>query len=328
MSGGGGRGFAQAPIAVGARSFPHQRWITIGVVERDWHATEPGNLEHRGWVETAADHIAAADLVVASTGNTTCQQILASGRPWLAVPEWRYFDEQHRKAEALAAVGAAIVRPHLPSSPLQWRAAVEETLVAHDGARADGTGRARTRTHGRGLDRGADRACMGETAGECRQAGSSRLMTTISVATLGHGRPSHLANLVRGLTRQTTLPKELVVAVMNGDRYEDIPAAPFPVRMVEAGGSGLRLAAARNAAAATASGDVLVFLDLDCIPGATLCADYAEAARDFRWPADGRGHVPARRRHRPGMELCRPGRRRGETFRSPRATAARSGDLC
>ena len=68
---------------------------------------------------------------------------------------------------------------------------------------------------------------------------------------------------------------------MNGDRYEDIPAAPFPVRMVEAGGSGLRLAAARNAAAATASGDVLVFLDLDCIPGAGLCADYAEAAHDF-----------------------------------------------
>ena len=135
MSGGGGRGFAQAPIAVGARSFPHQRWITIGTVERDWHATEPGNLEHRGWVETAAEHIAAADLVVASTGNTTCQQILAAGRPWLAVPEWRYFDEQHRKAAALAAVGAASVRPHLPSSPLQWRAAVEETLAAHDGAR-------------------------------------------------------------------------------------------------------------------------------------------------------------------------------------------------
>ena len=104
-------------------------------MERDWHATEPGNLEHRGWVETAAEHIAAADLVVASTGNTTCQQILAAGRPWLAVPEWRYFDEQHRKAAALAAVGAASVRPHLPSSPLQWRAAVEETLAAHDGAR-------------------------------------------------------------------------------------------------------------------------------------------------------------------------------------------------
>ena len=107
-------------------------------------------------------------------------------------------------------------------------------------------------------------------------------MTTVSVATLGHGRPSHLTNLVLGLTRQTRKPNELVVAVMGGARYEDIPAAPFPVRIVEVGGSGLRLAAARNAAATVASGDVLVFLDLDCIPGATLCADYAEAAGDFQ----------------------------------------------
>lgn len=135
VSGGGGDGFSQAPLGVGARSFPHERWITIGAIVRDWHATEPGNLEHRGWVETAAEHIAAADLVVASVGNTTCQQILAAGRPWLAVPEWRYFDEQHRKAEALATTGVATVRAHLPSSSHQWHAAVRETLQTHDSLR-------------------------------------------------------------------------------------------------------------------------------------------------------------------------------------------------
>ena len=131
LAGGGGNGFSQGPIAVGARSRPDARWITIGRIERDWHATEPANLEHRGWVETAADHIAAADIVVASTGNTTCQQILAAAKPWLAIPEWRYFDEQHRKAEALAAAGVATVRLHLPSSAGAWHHALAETSAQH-----------------------------------------------------------------------------------------------------------------------------------------------------------------------------------------------------
>ncbi len=135
VSGGGGEGFAQAPLGVGARARPAARWITIGRIQHDWHATEPANIEHRGWVDNAADHIAAADLVIASTGNTTCQQILAAGRPWLAVPEWRYFDEQHRKAEALAAAGVACVRPHLPSSAHAWADALDEAMSGHRPAR-------------------------------------------------------------------------------------------------------------------------------------------------------------------------------------------------
>jgi predicted glycosyltransferase len=131
MAGGGGGGFGQAPLGVGARSHPSTRWITIGPVVRDWHATEPGNIEHRGWVDDAADYIAAADLVISSTGNTTCQQILSAGRPWLAIPEWRYFDEQHRKAEALAAAGVASVRAHLPSSAAAWSEAIDDALRTH-----------------------------------------------------------------------------------------------------------------------------------------------------------------------------------------------------
>ncbi|GEL01112.1 glycosyltransferase family protein [Swaminathania salitolerans] len=135
MSGGGGSGFAQAPLAVGARQRSAAQWVTIGTVERDWHATEPGNIDHRGWVGNVADYIAAADCIIASTGNTTCQQILAAGKPWLAVPEWRYFDEQHRKAECLAAAGLAVRRPHLPASAQAWDRALGETYARHDPAR-------------------------------------------------------------------------------------------------------------------------------------------------------------------------------------------------
>jgi predicted glycosyltransferase len=135
MAGGGGSGFGQAPLSLGARTRQAARWITIGPVERDWHATESANIEHRGWVDNATDYIAAADLVIASTGNTTCQQILAAARPWLAIPEWRYFDEQHRKAAALAAIGVAWVLPHLPSSAGAWADAIAQTYAGHQPAR-------------------------------------------------------------------------------------------------------------------------------------------------------------------------------------------------
>lgn len=97
---------------------------------------------------------------------------------------------------------------------------------------------------------------------------------TLSVLTLGAGRAAHLANLVRGLCRQTRLPDELVVSVMQPERYE-LPPAPFPIRQIDASGGNLPLAAARNAAARAAVGETLVFLDIDCIPACDFVADYA-----------------------------------------------------
>ena len=100
---------------------------------------------------------------------------------------------------------------------------------------------------------------------------------TISVCTLAHGRETHLANLVRGLNHSTRPPGELVVAVMQESRY-DLPAASFPVRQVVLGSSGICLAEARNTAASKAVGDLLVFLDVDCIPGPRLVEDYCTAS--------------------------------------------------
>ena len=135
LSGGGGDGFSAAPLGVGARALPHARWVTLGNVVRDWHATEPANLTHLGWVGDVPDWLAAADLVVSSTGNTTCQQILAAGLPWIAVPEWRYFDEQVEKARALARAGVAHHLPHLPGSAQTWRTAIATARRRHDARR-------------------------------------------------------------------------------------------------------------------------------------------------------------------------------------------------
>lgn len=105
-------------------------------------------------------------------------------------------------------------------------------------------------------------------------------MSAVSVVTLAKGRADHLRNLVIGLSRQTVPPAELIVAVMQDTAY-DLPETSFPVRQLMIAGETLPLAAARNSAARTATGDALVFLDMDCIPAPELVADYAQYLADY-----------------------------------------------
>jgi GT2 family glycosyltransferase len=102
-------------------------------------------------------------------------------------------------------------------------------------------------------------------------------MTSVSVVTLAKGRADHLANVVRGLLRQTQMPDELIVASMQDELYA-LPDTPFPIRQMSVTSDVLPLAAARNAAARASIGDVIVFLDIDCIPTPDLIADYARFA--------------------------------------------------
>lgn len=105
-------------------------------------------------------------------------------------------------------------------------------------------------------------------------------MPTVSVVTLAKGRPTHLHNVVLGLVRQTQPPAELIVAVMQDQPY-NLPHAPFPIRQIPVLGDPLPLAAARNRAVEAASGDDVVFLDVDCIPAPNLVADYARGLNEL-----------------------------------------------
>jgi predicted glycosyltransferase len=120
LAGGGGEGTPSAPLTLGARAEPDAQWITIGKVRSEWHETPPGNLDHRGWVDNPRDWIAAADRIVSSCGNTTVHMVVAAGRPWIVVPEWRYFDEQLCKAEVLDREGLAAISRHWPSHAASW----------------------------------------------------------------------------------------------------------------------------------------------------------------------------------------------------------------
>lgn len=149
VAGGGGQGIPSAPLTIGAREDADALWFTIGEVKSEWHETPPGNLMHKGWVDNPLDWIAAADRVVSSCGNTTVHSVLAAGKPWIVVPEWRYFDEQMFKAEVLDREGLAAVSRHWPSHAQGWRklwdaagrlepkdqARFVEPAAAHDAAR-------------------------------------------------------------------------------------------------------------------------------------------------------------------------------------------------
>ncbi|MCJ2039644.1 galactosyltransferase-related protein [Methylobacterium sp. J-059] len=101
---------------------------------------------------------------------------------------------------------------------------------------------------------------------------------SVSVVTLNKGRGHHLARLLEGLGRGVP-PAEAVIVEMGGDDGP-LPNLGFPVRRTHLRRDGLPLAAARNAGRRAASGDVLVYLDVDCIPSATLVSGLAASVAE------------------------------------------------
>ncbi len=107
-----------------------------------------------------------------------------------------------------------------------------------------------------------------------------------AVLTLAHGRHDHLTVQLRGLLAGTVLPDLVVVAAMADPELPRVvadalaggpPVESITVPVAMADGH-LPLASARNlgAARATAEGaDLLVLLDVDCIPSPTLLERYA-----------------------------------------------------
>ncbi|MFD3808695.1 galactosyltransferase-related protein [Streptomyces sp. NPDC058611] len=107
-----------------------------------------------------------------------------------------------------------------------------------------------------------------------------------AVITLAAGRHTHLRLQQDGLARGTRTPDHYVVVSMADPGIQDAVTGGNPradVLTVPLEGGRLPLAAARNAGAAralAAGADLLVFLDVDCVPGTTLLDGYARAARD------------------------------------------------
>lgn len=88
---------------------------------------------------------------------------------------------------------------------------------------------------------------------------------SLSVLTIVRNRTAHLVNLLEGVRRSPTQPDELIVVDMSDAPVRLSGLQPY-VRIERFETSGLPLAMARNRAAACATGERLIFLDVDCIP--------------------------------------------------------------
>jgi len=103
-------------------------------------------------------------------------------------------------------------------------------------------------------------------------------MGKVSVLTITRNRTRFLENLLNGLARSSRLPDECIVVHMN-EHKQPLGRWPFPCYHYTCESDvALPLPKARNAAANHATGDILLFLDVDCIPAHDMVAAYEWAA--------------------------------------------------
>jgi GT2 family glycosyltransferase len=107
----------------------------------------------------------------------------------------------------------------------------------------------------------------------------------IAVITIASGRHKHLERQRQGLEASTIAPDSYVVVAMNDAPLAGWTPGGAVVPLVESldfDGARLPLAAARNLGAARAlreSAELLIFLDVDCIPSPGMIEHYSAAAQ-------------------------------------------------
>ncbi|WP_197275872.1 glycosyltransferase family 2 protein [Blastomonas sp. AAP25] len=101
----------------------------------------------------------------------------------------------------------------------------------------------------------------------------------ISVLTIVRNRAGHLAQLVEGLRRSIEPPGELIVVDMASEPPIEQLDTDFPCHVKRLATEHLPLAEARNLAARHASFENLLFLDVDCIPTASLIGTMDQALK-------------------------------------------------
>lgn len=109
----------------------------------------------------------------------------------------------------------------------------------------------------------------------------------VAVVTIAAGRVEHLRRQLRGLGRSTHLHEHYVVAMGDHAVIDALTATPSHALWMDTRRP-LPLAAARNFGAdvaISAGAELLVFLDVDCIPAPELLDRYVTAAHRVRHPA-------------------------------------------
>ena len=104
----------------------------------------------------------------------------------------------------------------------------------------------------------------------------------VAIITIARGRHAHWKNQRAALSRQSISPDlHVLVAMQDPEIPIDHGEPQLSVRHLRTHSSRLPLAQARNHGAKTAlnaGADLLIFLDVDCLPGQDLVSGYASAA--------------------------------------------------
>ena len=106
-------------------------------------------------------------------------------------------------------------------------------------------------------------------------------MSGLSLLTIVKGRREHLENLLRGVALQRRAPDEVIVVFMNEEPSDKLPDPGCKIYLESHFDpqNPLPLAAARNRAAGLAAGQILAFLDVDCIPAPDYLEQLEKAVR-------------------------------------------------
>ena len=125
---------------------------------------------------------------------------------------------------------------------------------------------------------------QGQPAGQLDGQLAPSMIPGLTLVTIVHGREQHLARQLAAIDSAAAAPELHVIVAMDDPavaaRYADRPRTI--VVECPSTGAHLPLAGARNAGAAAArerGAEVLVFLDVDCLPASGLFSRYDEAVR-------------------------------------------------
>lgn len=119
----GGSNVTGADLAAAADATAAREWRVIGPASAPVPC--PDNLHVLGWTDAPERAFAEAGVVVGGAGDGVLGAVAAAARPFVCVPEDRPYGEQVAKAAALAALGAAVVRPRWPDAA-DWPATLAE----------------------------------------------------------------------------------------------------------------------------------------------------------------------------------------------------------
>ena len=118
LNGKGGNKHSLRQIAAAAVVTPKWLWLVVGEVDDSCHLPQnlPQNVSVEGWCQDTYIYLKAADVAIASAGHNTVMEIGTAEVPFLCIPEFRPFNEQEIKAQALAKLGLCHVLKTFPSS--------------------------------------------------------------------------------------------------------------------------------------------------------------------------------------------------------------------